>query len=248
MTHLPHQCAEDLLPSAMQHLQCMQNFACMLEYLCSWRWAYTEGVIQTAKDFLFKSIALPLVIDDKGVIEPLGRYEPGAAVFADDTSALAYFLSLAKRDLQFRGMRDDRLRCSAIKQEANFLLYRKIRGCLDADEYSMYQQAWGRVNRPKYQDLGWSEQQKHALATIEEGVSHDDEEARRNSRRWLHIRGAPGSGKSAVLLEAAIRHCKHMQVLIMCPTGCQVYLYKAQLPEVRGVENVRFDMVRGVLN
>ena len=126
VTRLPHQYAEDLLPSATQHLQCMQNFAGMLEYLRSWCWADTEGVIQTTKSFLFTSLALPLVIDEKGDITPVGRYEPGAAVFAGDTSAFEYLLSLAKRDLQFRGMRDDRLRCFALKQEANSLLHQKV--------------------------------------------------------------------------------------------------------------------------
>ena len=70
----------------------------------------------------------------------------------------------------------------------------------------------------------------------------------RNSKRWLHIPGAPGSGKSALLLEAAIPQRKNMQVLIVCPTGYQVYLYKAALPDVQGVENVRVETIQGVLN
>ena len=138
---------------------------------------------------------------------PVGRHEPGAAVFAHDKLAFAYMVSLTRRDLQYRGMRDDRLRSFALKQEANFLLYRKVKQCLDQHEYQMYQQAWDNVNRPRHRDLQWSDQQKEALRVIAEGVSHEDEESRRNSRRFLYVPGAPGSGKSAVLLEAAVRHC-----------------------------------------
>ena len=86
------------------------------------------------------------------------------------------------------------------------------------------------------------------MRVIDEGVSHEDEEAKRNSRRFLYIPGSPGSGKSAVLLEAAIRHCKSMPVLMVCPTGYQVYMYKAALPDVPGVENIRVDTIQGVLN
>ena len=74
------------------------------------------------------------------------------------------------------------------------------------------------MRRPRYRDLKWSDKQQEALRVIEVGVSHEDEEAKRNSRRFLYIPGSPGNGKSAVLLEAAIRHCKSMPVLIVCPT------------------------------
>ena len=63
----------------------------------------------------------------------------------------------------------------------------------------------------------------------------------------MRTKGCPGSGKSAVLLQAAIRWCKHFKVLIACPTGYQVYCYKAMLPDVPGVENIRIDTIQGVL-
>ena len=56
----------------------------------------------------------------------------------------------------------------------------------------------------------------------------------------------PGSGKSAVLLEASMEHCAHMQVLIVCPTGYLVNQYKSKLPDVPGAENVRIDTIQGV--
>ena len=86
------------------------------------------------------------------------------------------------------------------------------------------------------------------MRKIEEGTSYEDEHERMESRRWLYIRGAPGSGKSAVILESAIRLAKKgLRVLIVCPTGLLVHMYKASLPEFDGVENIGVDTIQGVL-
>ena len=112
----------------------------------------------------------------------------------------------------------------------------------------MYRQSWDTVNRPKYRGLAWSESQSEALRLIAEGYSHEDEDSRHNSSRFLYIKGRPGSGKSAVLLEAAIRACASIRVLIVCPTGVLVHSFKARLPEVEGIENISVDTIHGVLN
>ena len=51
-----------------------------------------------------------------------------------------------------------------------------------------------------------------------------------------------------MLLEAAIRACASIQVLIVCPTGVLVHSFKARLPEVEGIENISVDTIHGVLN
>ena len=104
------------------------------------------------------------------------------------------------------------------------------------------------MNRPQYRDYGWGAKQLEALKKIEEGTSYEDEHERSHSHRWLYIAGAPGSGKSAVILEAAIRLAKKgLRVLIVCPTGLLVHMYKASLPEIDGVENIGVDTIQGVL-
>lgn len=45
ITHLPHQCAQDVLPREWQHLSTMQNFAGMLEYLRQWIW-HADGIMK----------------------------------------------------------------------------------------------------------------------------------------------------------------------------------------------------------
>ena len=76
---------------------------------------------------------------------------------------------------------------------------------------------------------------------------YDDEATRQASQRWLYIAGAPGSGKSAVLLAAALDACKSVQALIVCPTGALVYSFKSRLPDTEGAENIRVDTIHGVL-
>ena len=171
-----------------------------------------------------------------------------AAVFPSDHLAFEYLMALAKRDLQYRGMRGDRWSCFHWKQEANYLLHEHVCKCDDAAEYECLRQRWDTLNRPKYRDLKWSVKQAEALAKVREGVSYEDEEAKRNSRRWLYIGGAPGSGKSAVILEAALYGAKNgFRVMIVCPTGLLVHYFKAQLPDVDGIENIQIDTIQGVL-
>ena len=248
LVNFPHMYARDLLPKAFHHIVSMQNFAGMLEYLCAWRWSQEPGIVRTADGCIFRVTALPFLVDDMGDIMPVAVYAAEQPVFSSDFVAFKYVLSLAKRDLQYRGMRDDRISCFHWKQDANFLLYSQVKSCTDEHEYKCLQQQWDTVNRPKYQSLSWSAKQNEALALMKKGVSLDDEDERCNSRRWLYLAGSPGCGKSAVLLEIALWACKAGYfVLIICPTGFQVHSYKARLPEIDGIENITIDTIHGVL-
>ena len=74
---------------------------------------------------------------------------------------------------------------------------------------------------------------------LEPGVSGiHDEEARRESCRFLYLEGEPGRGKSVVILEAAVLAAKAgVVVSSVCPTGTLVHPFEAQLPEIDGIEN-----------
>ena len=64
----------------------------------------------------------------------------------------------------------------------------------------------------------------------------------------MYIQAPPGSGKTLLLLEAAIRCArKGLRVLIVCPTGTNVYVFKSQLPGFDGVEKTAVDTIQGVL-
>ena len=120
------------------------------------------------------------------------------------------------------------------------LLQRRVRNCSDDAEYELLRQEWDCVNRPRHQRRQWSPRQEEALGAVAYAVSLDDEEQKRQHKRCLFLSGGPGSGKSAVLLEVAIRCAKAgLRVLIVCPTGQLVHSFKSQLPDVDGIENVQ---------
>ena len=75
----------------------------------------------------------------------------GERVFASAWEGCEYLLRVALRDLQFRGFREGRCHTFSLRQDANFLLYKRVLSVADALEYEMLRQAWDRVNRPKYE-------------------------------------------------------------------------------------------------
>ena len=84
--------------------------------MSNWFWADPSTVI-AAGGAVFAATALPMRIDDAGAVQPLGTYLEKGAVFQPDRIGFDYLMSLADRDLQYRGMRDDRLACFRRKQE-----------------------------------------------------------------------------------------------------------------------------------
>ena len=98
MTQIPHQYPQDLLPRG-RHLTSMQNFAGMLEYLCSWAWR-AEGIVESSGGCLVSTGSLPFLIDDAGHPLHLGEYVAGRSVFTTEAEAYNYILDIAARDLQ----------------------------------------------------------------------------------------------------------------------------------------------------
>ena len=247
LTQIPHARPEDLVPQCTKHLESMQNFAGMIEYLMSWVWE-SKDIIVAREGVRFQVSCLPLVVGHDGRLVAVGEYRAGGAVFSSERGAFEYLSLVASRELQYRGMRDNRVQNFEYKQEAHFLLYRKVASCRDEVEYERLRQAWDVLNRPQYRDRVWAPAQERALERIREGLSHEDEETRAASHRWLYIAGPPGSGKSAVLIEAAVQAAKAgMKVTIICPTGTLVHAYKSLLPHCDGIENVSVDTIHGVL-
>ena len=102
-------------------------------------------------------------------------------------------------------------------------MYQRIRACTDDIELEVYRQSWDRTNRPEYLLKQWGLEQQEVLEKIKVSLSMEDEEERRGSDRYVYVKGAPGSGKSAVLPEAALRAVRAgLTVLIVCPTGALV--------------------------
>ena len=257
LTQLPHSKPEQLQPNEFKFIEPMRNFAGMMEYLLSWTWR-GQSVIEARGGSKFDIAALPLFVPEKGEAScmPL-PFADGERVFRTDSEGTAcakafdYIVRLAVLDLQYRGFRDERISSFQWKQHANHLLFEKVLQYTDGLEYEMFRQQWEIQNRPVYDQKTYCGGQLEALKRISEALDCEDENAREVARnkRWLYIAGKPGSGKSEVIKEAAVRAAKRgFSVLIVCPTGQLVHSFKSQLPDVDGVENIRVDTIHGVLN
>ena len=166
--------------------------------------------METTFGCIFDTASLPLLLDAQGEPQALSCSGAGERVFQDEEQAYGYIVRLASKDLEYRGFREDRVANFQRKQDASMLLQRRVRNCRDDAEYFMLRQQWDSVNRPQHQRRTWSPRQEEVLGAVAYAVSLDDEEQKRQHQRCLFVSGGPGSGKSAVLLELAVRARRHV--------------------------------------
>ena len=191
-----------LLPEYGKALEVMEHFAGTLEYMSRWVWK-SDQLIEYDDRMVFRCDSLPLVVDEAGGIDALPFSGVGQLVFPEYTQAFQFMHQLCRRDLQYRGFRDDRLRTFDLKMAALLRLHLSL-DVLDEAEYEQKQQEWAEIRRPPYAKVSWSPEQQQALDTMQAALRIDDEDTKAQSRRWLYIAGAPGSGKSRVILEMAV--------------------------------------------
>ena len=170
LTMFPHLSAKDILPQNKRHLKSMQNFVGALQYLSSWT-CVEAGVIGGAGGIKFDCTALPMLVDDQGQLYKLDRgRSPGDAIFQSSKHAFDYFVLAMKRDLQYRGLRDDRMLSFELKQDANYLLAQRVERATDEFEYERLRQEWDTVNRPKRNQYAWSSEQQQVLLDFNVGA------------------------------------------------------------------------------
>ena len=218
-TQTPHAKPEDILPTE-KYLHTMINLCGMIDYVSSWTWAEAPGTIRAKGGVAFELKALTVLLMEENEAWDLGQGHPGDAVFTSERAAFVYIMALAKRDLQYRGFRDDRVLSFEYKQEALYLLLGRIRRCTDDHEFEMYRQSWDTLAYSNYTLKQWHPKQQEVLDRIKERTTIDDKDLKTNTHRFLYVQGRPGSGKTAVLIEGAVRAAKDgLTVLIVCPTG-----------------------------
>ena len=106
----------------------------------------------------------------------------------------------------------------------------------------------GMTMKPLHAQLQWGSGQQEVLDRVRNSYVYTDEETKGVSVRFLHVDGKVGSGKSSVLLECALRACKDVNVLIVCPTVSVMQNIKSKLSDMEGVERIRVETLQGVLN
>ena len=78
------------------------------------------------------------------------------------------------------------------------MLFGRVRRCTDDHEFEMYRQSWDTLVYAKYKPKEWHPKQQEALDRIRERTTIDDEEVKKTTKRFLYVKGRPGSGKTAV--------------------------------------------------
>ena len=106
----------------------------------------------------------------------------------------------------------------------------------------------GMTMKPLHAQLQWGSGQQEVLDRVRNSYVYTDEETKGVSVRFLHVDGKAGGGKSFLLLECAVRACKDVNVLIVCPTGSVMQNIKSKLSDMEGVERIRVETLQGVLN
>ena len=195
---------EDILPRSGGHLDTRVNSVGMLEYLSSWV-LREEGVMETTFGCIFDKASLPLLLDAQGEPQALSCSAAGERIFQDEEQAYGYIVGLASKDLEYRGFRDDRVATFQRKQDASMLLQRRVRNCRGDAEYFMLRTQWDSVNRLQHWRRTWSPRQEEVLGGVAYAASLDDEEQKRQRQRCLFLSSGLGSGKSAVLMQLAVR-------------------------------------------
>jgi hypothetical protein len=91
---------------------------------------------------------------------------------------------------------------------------------------------WRKRREVTLRDVEWSEKQQEFLDIVADSINvRDSGEMHDRSKRFMHITGGPGTGKTEAIIHAAYRAAEvGARVLICCPTGALVHSYKERLP------------------
>ena len=142
----------------------------------------------------------------------------------EDASTLERLLLKMVGGLELRGLKPDRVRTFCHRWRAClYLLFRAGDKDFSVNEWT--------AKRPY--DLPsriWSPEQKEVLDTVAKGISNGDANVCTKDR-FLFVTGGPGTGKTEVVIHAAVNAVKEgCRVLIACPVGALIKTYKEKLP------------------
>jgi len=150
----------------------------------------------------------------------------------DHRAAQEYLVNAMIQDLSAR-VNPARVVTFRYRLEAVGRLYENLYGTIydSAEQRRQSLSQWNALRTISLESRQWSPEQKQAMDAIEDGVGISDANVARRAERRLFISGEPGSGKSEVLIHAAVRAANAgLYVLILCPTGALVHSYKDRLP------------------
>ena len=142
--------------------------------------------------------------------------------FAGQTERL---LEAIKPDLQLRGLKEHRVRTFDARIRSCALLLEAVQRNQEDPA------AWSARRIFQRPQRVWSQQQQAVLEAVEAGTSVVDANDVRRAGRLLQVSGGPGSGKTEVILEAAIQAAASgCKVLLLGPIGLLVTSHRQRIP------------------
>ena len=212
-------------PDGTRHLMGVLQFICRAfePGACQRRCSWLLRLEEEARDPAFLG-ALRLD-NDRQMAANVGR----VAVDPTDVLTAAHFFSwLAAADLRMRGVEEDRVVTFLHRIEACALLLVDI----DRAPLDVSAPLWSARSTHELPHRDWSPEQQAVLKAVEEGTTvAGAEDLGPAVARGVHVSGGPGSGKTEVVLAAAIAAAqKGCRVLIAGPLGVLVAAYRQRLP------------------
>ena len=215
---LPHKSPMEFRQEERKFLEYTENYLGAIAYLANLKWKDSTTVEGMST---YAASAFPRKL-------PSG--DTGRTVFASDNDAHAYLRECILDDLEKRCIAESR-RMSCVHRLHATRSFAQYAKALTGPEFERLQQAWTLVSTGRLHERVWSTAQEQVLHAITSGVCSLDENEDREAMRWLYVCGKPGSGKSEVLIHAAVRAADTgANVLILCPTGALCCAYKERLP------------------
>ena len=134
------------------------------------------------------------------------------------------------RDLTIRGIPQNRIKTFMSRMRAYKMLLDRIDSEADIQFKKDLIKKWDYKRVVHLEDKIWSPQQKDVRAAVMNGVQIADANVSPHSR-FLLVTGGPGTGKTEIVIQCAIDAAREgMKVLIACPIGALVAVYRQRLP------------------
>ena len=234
----PHRRVDEFIVAEGEELGYMKYFVGGLKYLHGLRWFYDtkshrtlvrgeEGALYAPEAFaepLPGIDAVDMDVHDEFVFAVNVNGTSGVR-----TSVMGYLQECLMRELSIR-VSKKRVATCLQRIIALGLLYDDIER--SPAERARKVREWNASTRRELVPRVWSAKQQLVLDLIKEGTEITDANELAKADRMLAIAGEPGSGKSEVLVHAAVRAMEAgLCVLILCPTGSLVHSYRDRLPE-----------------
>jgi hypothetical protein len=236
--NLPH-FSDAQFTGATQVVQFTKHFLSAQHFLCGLRWQWDDS------RFLIVSAADPSRFLDPAAFPLAMKLSApsscnGHLVFSDELIAMGALGDAIYDDLTIRvhpgRAASFMLRYSAIRdfyqhiQDHDTIAFGED---LDTEKViAMWNLPIVRTLEPRV----WSPKQQEVKDAIRDGLAVSDTHAHSEHTRFLYVSGKPGSGKSEVLIYAAIEAASSGAcVLIMCPTGTLVHSYRDRMGSVGNI-------------